>query len=149
LLDENLSSLTIAEILRKAPDWIIELHDDHFERGASDADVAEYCGKRGWALVTCDDMRYTPETKKAIAANNLRVLKVVIKKKTLGVEIAAALILAREKIVGFLRNNRAAVVAHIQKDGTLHIRARFEDATRELTAAQKRTARKFGTGRLF
>jgi hypothetical protein len=149
LLDENVSSITVAEILSKVPDWTIELHSNHFERGASDAEVAEYCGQRGWALVTCDDMRYTPETKRAIAANNVRVLKVVVKKKTLGVEIAASLVIAREKILGFLKKNRTAVVVHIQKDGSLQVMNRFEEPMKPLTASQQRTARKFGNDKLF
>ena len=149
LLDENLSSVTVADILRRIPDWTIELHSDHLGRGADDAEVAEYCGKRGWALVTCDEMRYTPETKRAISAHNVRVLKVVVKKKTLGVEIAASLVVAREKIIGFLKKNRAAVVAHIRRDGTLQIMSTFDGGTNRLTASQERTTRKFGGGKLF
>lgn len=141
--------MAIVEILRQAPDWTIELHGAHLDRGASDAEVVTYCGTRGWALVTCDDMRYTPETKRAIAEHNVRVIKVVVKKKTLGVEIASSLIIARDKIIGFLKNNRTAIVAHIQKDGSINVRERFDQHTKGLTASQQRTERKHGAGRLF
>ena len=143
-----MSSVTIADTLRKASGWTIELATDHFKDGAGDADIATYCGERGWALVTCDEMRYTPETKKAIVNSSVRVLKVVSKQRQ-GIEIAASLVLARERIVGFLKKNKSAVVCHIHKDGTLHPMERFEDAATTLTDSQKRTARKYGTGKLF
>jgi hypothetical protein len=149
LLDENINSLTVAETLRKLTGWTIELHSDHFERGADDAAVVAFCGQRGWALVTCDEMRYTPETKAAIEENKTRVLKVIVNKETHGVEIAASLVLARERIIRFLKANRAAVVAHIRRDGTIGAVTRFEAPRLDLTSSQKRTARKFGTGKLF
>ena len=59
LLDENISSPAFAVPLRALKEvWRVELVTDHLPRGASDADVVALCGRNGWTLNTCDEMRY-------------------------------------------------------------------------------------------
>ena len=74
LLDENLSSQTIAEFLRRIKrEWRIELCTDYLPRGTPDPEVIKLCGERDWTLVSCDDnIRYVPENKKAILKNRVR-----------------------------------------------------------------------------
>ena len=49
-------------LLRTVRQWTIELHIDHLPAGADDDEVVKLCGQKGFTLVTCDEMRYTPET---------------------------------------------------------------------------------------
>jgi len=97
LLDENLSSADIADFLRrlKSVDWHIELHTDHFPRGASDVEVIKECGARGWVLVSCDDrIRYVPQNKAAVLDHSVRAF-MFGKGNYQGIEYAAALVVGR------------------------------------------------------
>jgi hypothetical protein len=144
LLDENISSDSIAAPLRDLGGWNIELHGDHFEAGTSDAEVALTCGDHGWAIVTCDDMRYTPETKQVLARHGGRVLKVSTRGgSTHYIEIVSALVGARYRIISLLAKDRSSWCAHVNRAGSVTIMARYDDYG-ELSESQTRTARKYG-----
>lgn len=144
LLDENLSSNSVAVPLRRLPGWIIELHQDHLPRGASDREVAEFCGRQGWAIVTCDDMRYTPETKIAMARFSARVFKVVVNRETHGMHIVSSLVSAREAILKMLRADNGPFCAHVRRSGAVKVMTRLDEIVGQMTDAQKRTFKKFG-----
>jgi hypothetical protein len=143
-LDENMSSPEIAEILRQLDGWRIEIHLDHLTPGTSDEDVANFCGPRGWAVVTCDDMRYTPETKLAMLQQHVRVFKVVRHDDTHGLELAAALVTARKSIIGMMRKNRTAMCAHVRLNGDVNVVRYFDDVALSLSPSQLKTYRKYG-----
>ncbi len=146
-LDENMSSLDTAAALRELMGWTVELHLDHLPRGASDVDVVTFCGERGWAVITSDEMRYTPETKIAITRHHTRIFKVIGHRDTHGREIIAALVLARRKIIEILIKNKTALCAHVRQNGDVKIMTRFEEAfgtVQEMSESQLRTLRKYG-----
>ena len=144
LLDENMSSPTIVEPLREFTDWIIKTHGDCLDPGATDDDVVTFCGRNDYALVSLDEMRYTPETTEAIRRHNVAVFKVVTHKETHFVVVASALIQARRNIVSLVRKNRTGFCAHVYQNGRVRIVTRFEDTTEVLTESQQKTMRKFG-----
>jgi hypothetical protein len=138
-----MSSPPIANNARQVNDWKLELHTDHLKRGVDDMDVVALCGRHGWALVTCDEMRYTPETKAAIVTWNVAVFKVVIHKKTNGIEIAAAMIAGRRRMLDLLAKQKPPFCAHVQLNGSVNLMSDFEDIA--LTESQRRTLRKYQT----
>jgi hypothetical protein len=144
LLDENMSSLLIAEQLRKLEGWDIQLHDSHLDRGAADHAVVDLCGRNHWGLVTCDDMRYTPETKVAMVEQRVRIFKVVCGRETHVIRITAALIGARLKMIALMKKTQIAMCAHIQLNGHVVVRNYFDDVIATMTPSQRKTFLKFG-----
>jgi hypothetical protein len=143
LLDENLSSSDIAQVLRKFPlEWGIELHTDHFPRGLSDVEVIQGCADRQWSLISCDDrIRYVPQNKAAVLRCRVRAF-MFGKGNYQGVEYAAALVVGRAHIVNAIRRSSGHLLARIQRDGDVQI-LEPKAPTGELTARQK-TQIKFG-----
>lgn len=143
LMDENVCGPSIVAPLREIRGWRIESHRDHLKRSASDFEVVGLCGKNNWTLVTTDEMRYTPETKLAMVAWNVCSFKVIQRRETHGLQIVAALIAGKERMLTLLaRNATDPFCAHVQLAGTVNIRSRFEEFT--LTESQRRTIRRLG-----
>lgn len=133
----------MAADLRELDEWRIELHPDYLNRGVPDMDVVALCGQRRWALVTCDDMRYTPETKYAMVAWNVCVFKVVIHKKTHLLEMTSALIAGRKRILDLLDKQPHPFCAHVQLNGTVTVMSStFNDV--KMTDSQRQTFKKYG-----
>ncbi|HEY3383905.1 MAG TPA: hypothetical protein VGK32_19245 [Vicinamibacterales bacterium] len=139
-----MSSPIIVEPCQMLDGWTIIAHRDSFSPGTSDKDVVERCGEEGWALVTCDEMRYTPETMVMMAELSVPLFRVVTKRETHFVEVLATLVKARTNIISTLRKNCTAFVAHIHTGGNVKVMTRYEEPAESLTDAQLKTKRKFG-----
>jgi hypothetical protein len=142
LLDENLSSSSIAEFLKRIRrEWVIELCIDHLPRGTSDPDVIKLCGERGWVLVTCDErIRYVPENKAAVIRN--RVKAVMFNKGNLqGVEYAAALIVGRSHMLKTIQSTVGHLISRINRSGEFSV---LEPKQAEATTAREKTKKKYG-----
>ena len=143
LLDENLSSADIALFLRRLPkEWTIELCTEHLPRGATDVDVIKFCAERGWILISCDDrIRFVPANKKAALDNHVLAF-MFHDGNHQGVEIAAALIVGRKKIIQTIRKNAGPLLARIHMDGDVYAFHPQESKAAAATSRSK-TERKY------
>jgi len=120
LLDENLSSATIAAELDFPEDWVIERHGDHFKKpGTPDPEVLKYCGDRNWILVSADDRMRRVHTQ---AAEKAKARVFVFPRARSGREYRSALVCARAKLLRMARTMPPPHFARIQFDGSV---ARF------------------------
>lgn len=139
-----MSSLRLAVLLRTVRAWTIELHADHLRPGADDDEVVALCGKQGFTIVTCDDMRYTPETMAAMVAYGVGFFKISSANANTERK-AAAIIVASDRMIRLAHENKAnAFCAHVRLDGHVqHMVDAFKDFPPR-TASQQRTERKYG-----
>lgn len=147
LLDENLCSPDIAELLRRFPkEWRIEIHTDHLPRGCSDVQVIEHCGSFGLTLVSCDDrIRYVPQNKASVLRHRVRAF-MFNKGNYQGVEYAAAMIVGRGQILNTIRKTAGPFFARIRRTGEVELlepKPRSSTEGKELTSKEK-TARRYG-----
>lgn len=142
LLDENISSDSIAIELRKLRGWRIEMHQDHFDPGAEDVRVVTLCAQKGWGLLTCDDMRYSHETSRAIFQGGVKVFKVITHRETHGVQMSSAIVVAQQRLLKYMATP-GALCAHIRMDGSVHLMTTFSDYAK-LTPAQTKTFKRMG-----
>lgn len=142
LLDENLSSQTIAEFLRRIKrEWVIELCTDHLPRGTPDPDVIKLCAERNWVLISCDDnIRYVPENKSAVIKNRVRAF-FFGKGNYQGVEYGAALIVARHQIVKAIQGADGYLLARVTAGGDVSI---LEPQVAKATTSRGKTEQKYG-----
>jgi hypothetical protein len=146
-LDENMRSEAIVVPVRAFTDWDVELYGDHFADGKTDAELVEFCGPRGWTLVSCDDgFRYTEECKKVIQRCKSQVFTIILKKETHAAQIGAALINAHDRILRTVKQERGlGLCAHIYLNGGVKVMTRFPaEAVTGRTTQQERTLRKYG-----
>ena len=142
LLDENLSSQTIAEFLRRIKrEWSIELCTDHLKPGTPDPDVIKLCADRGWVLISCDDnIRYIPENKSAVIKNRVRAF-FFGKGNYQGVEYAAALIVGRHQMLKAVQNTDGYLLARITASGDVNV---LEPQVAKATTSRGKTEQKYG-----
>lgn len=142
-IDENLSSPELGKALRQfSSDWSIVLHTDKFRRGAQDVDVIRDCARLNWVMVSCDDrIRYVPRNKKAAIESKLRAF-MLGEGNYRGLEIIAALIAGRHRMIGFNRRNAPPFFARLFINGKV---ARLDDK-RQIgdLSSRDRTVRKYG-----
>src|SRR5204863_8467788 len=103
---------------------------------ATDVEVVTFCGEQGWGLITCDELRHTRETVRAIMRYHVAIFRVVLRKRTHGVRIMSALVQAQRAIIDTMAKHRGAFCAHVRADGTTRIMSRFDQAQTGLTEAQ-------------
>lgn len=145
LLDENLSSPDIAQLLRKFPkEWRIEIHTDCLARGLPDVQVIEQCAERGLVLVSCDDrIRYVPQNKAAVLRNRIGVF-MFNKGNYQGVEYAAAMIVGRGQILNVIRRTAPPFFARVRRSGEIELLEPKPSASGKELTSKERTARKYG-----
>lgn len=150
-MDENVGSLTLAVDLCKAREWDVRLaNPDPCPKGMVDADVIRSCAQRNWSVITLDEMRYTPETCRVIAATGARVFKVVGSKNKHEVHVLGALMAAQARILRILSEDKGPFIAHVHLNGSVAIMSRLtkeieQNKITPMTESQERTFRKFGT----
>jgi hypothetical protein len=141
LLDENLSSSSIAEFLKRIRKWTIELCTDHLPRGAPDPEVIKFCAERGWALISCDDrIRLVPENKGAVLRHRVKAF-MFNKGNYLGVEYAAALIVGHGQLLKAIDTTDGYLLARVQRHGEIVV---FEPRVAEATTSRAKTEQKYG-----
>lgn len=147
MLDENMSSLSIAEALRQFTDWKIELHLDYLPRGASDVTVIELCAQKQWTLISIDDrIRFVPENRQAAERVALQAFMMVRRDDTIGVELSSALVAARRRILTCLKQNHSCgFFSHVYLGGDIKVMNTFgiKHAV-DVESSQARTIRKYG-----
>lgn len=142
LLDENTNSPLIIDPCNRMRGWEIHSHGAYLPKGASDEEVAAFCGPRRWGLITLDDMRYSPKTVLVLYAFRVRVFKLVRHKDTPFTELQAALIVARKRIIEIMRTEPDALFAHVQLKGHVTVMNRLEQY-RRIPESQLKTVRKY------
>jgi hypothetical protein len=142
LLDENLSSKSIAEFLKRLHRvWMIELCTDHLPRGTGDPDVIKLCADKGWVLVSCDDrIRYVPENKAAVIKHKVKAF-MFNKGHLQGVEYAAALIVGRGQILKQIESSAGYLLSRVTPSGEVSI---IEPQPAKVTTSRGRTEAKYG-----
>lgn len=147
MLDENMSSLSIAEALRQFADWKIELHLDWLPRGASDVAVIELCARNKWTLISIDDrIRFVPENRQTAERVGLQAFMMVRRDDTIGVELSSALIVARRRMLTCLKQNQSCgFFAHVYLGGDMKLMNTFSvKQAVDADSSQARTLRKYG-----
>jgi hypothetical protein len=121
-LDENLcNSTAILETLKKL-DVRHERHLSHFERGALDETWLPFVGTNGWVLLTADKrIRYNFLEKRALQESGVREF-VFASGNLSGVEMAAALEMAIQKVKKLCRKFDPPFVASISRKGDVYLR---------------------------
>lgn len=117
-IDRCLGSKSIVEILRKAG-ITVEIHDEHFDKGAQDVDWLPEVGKKGWVVLTKDD-RISKNHLERIAAARSQVKMFVLASQNLqGKDMAAIFLKAIVPMQEFVRKHPAPFIAKIYRDGNI------------------------------
>lgn len=117
-IDRCLGSKSIVETLRKAG-ITVEIHDEHFDKGAQDVDWLPEVGKKGWVVLTKDD-RISKNHLERIAAARSQVKMFVLASQNLqGKDMAAIFLKAIVPMQEFVRKHPAPFIAKIYRDGNI------------------------------
>jgi len=117
-IDRCLGSKSIVETLRKAG-ISVEIHDEHFDKGAQDVDWLPEVGKKGWVVLTKDD-RISKNHLERIAAARSQVKMFVLASQNLqGKDMAAIFLKAIVPMQEFVRKHPAPFIAKIYRDGNI------------------------------
>jgi len=99
-----------------------ERHLSHFARGALDETWLPFVGTNGWVLLTADKrIRYNFLEKRALQESGVREF-VFASGNLSGVEMAAALEMAIQKMKKLCRKFDAPFVASISRTGDVYLR---------------------------
>ena len=135
----------MAVLLRSVKKWQVHLLEDlGNHRGSDDDEVVKLCGQHGLTIVTCDDMRYTPETMAAMVAYGVGVFKVVSANANTERK-AAAMIVASDRMIQLVNAHKGeAFCAHVRLDGYVNHKVDAFKAFPARTESQRLTERKYG-----
>lgn len=115
-VDRCLGSKSIVEMLQSTG-INIEIHDQHFDKGAQDVDWLPEVGKRGWVVLT-KDANIGKHTLERIAVTRAQVKMFVLASQSLsGTDMAAIFLKAIVAMQEFVREHPAPFIAKIYRDG--------------------------------
>jgi predicted nuclease of predicted toxin-antitoxin system len=119
-IDRSLGKHTVSSALRNAGAQV-ELHDDHFQPDAKDAEWLLEAGRRGWVVLT-KDKRFQNRVLEltAIARSRARVFKLTAGSLQ-GSEMAAIFVKARRKMERISLSNRPPFIATVTRGGKASI----------------------------
>ncbi|MGM3305930.1 hypothetical protein ACSQ6I_08110 [Anabaena sp. WFMT] len=119
-IDRCLGKKSIPEILRTAG-ITVEIHDDHFEKGALDVDWLPQVGEKGWIVLTKDD-RISKNQLERIAVARAQIKMFVLASQNLqGKDMAAIFLKAIVPMQEFVRKHPAPFIAKIYRDGKINL----------------------------
>jgi hypothetical protein len=128
-IDRCLGKKSIPETLRTAG-ITIEIHDDHFDKGALDVDWLPQVGEKGWIVLTKDD-RISKNQLERIAVARAQIKMFVLASQNLpGKDMAAIFLTAILPMQEFVRKHPAPFIAKIYRDGKI---SRWKDSQDLLT----------------
>ena len=115
-VDRCLGSRCIVETLQSAG-INIEIHDEHFDKGAQDVDWLPEVGKRGWVVLT-KDANIGKHTLERIAVARAQIKMFALASQSLsGRDMAAIFLKAIVSMQEFVREHPAPFIAKIYRDG--------------------------------
>jgi PIN domain-containing protein len=144
-LDENMGSPELVEELRTLQCWAVEYQLDHldvFPRGMLDPDLIAECGRRTWAIISCDDrFRYQKRSKEAVVQHKVKVL-MFPEGEYSGLQYRSALVAAHQRILSLLRKHVGThCFARILVSGEIRP---LEQKQRSAMTSREKTASKYG-----
>lgn len=117
-IDRCLGSRCIVETLLAAG-ISIEIHDEHFDKGAQDVEWLPEVGKRGWVVLT-KDANIGKHTLERIAVARAQIKMFVLASQSLsGEEMAAIFLKAIVPMQEFVRKHPAPFIAKIYRDARI------------------------------
>ncbi|WP_071188231.1 hypothetical protein [Trichormus sp. NMC-1] len=119
-IDRCLGKKSIAETLRTAG-IIVEIHDDHFDKGALDVDWLPQVGEKGWVVLTKDD-RISKNQIERIAVARAQIKMFVLASQNLsGKDMSEIFLKAIVPMQEFVRKHPAPFIAKIYRDGKINL----------------------------
>lgn len=117
-IDRCLGNKFIVETLRKAG-ITIEIHDEHFDKGAQDIHWIPEIGKKGWVVLT-KDANIGKNSLERIAVANAQVKMFVLASQGLsGKDMATIFLKVIVPMQEFVRKHPAPFIAKIYRDGSI------------------------------
>ncbi|MFN6475273.1 hypothetical protein [Nostoc sp. DedQUE07] len=130
-VDRCLGSRCIVETLQGAG-INIEIHDEHFDKGAADVDWLPEVGKRGWVVLT-KDANIGKHTLERIAVARAQIKMFALASQSLsGRDMAAIFLKAIVSMQEFVREHPAPFIAKIYRDGKVSMWKDDQMLTEEL-----------------
>ncbi len=119
-IDRCLGSKRIVEKLRSAG-ITIEIHDDHFDKGAQDVDWLPEVGRRGWVVLT-KDANIGKRTLERNAVTRAGIKMFALASQNLsGKDMVAIFVGAIVPMQEFVRKHPAPFIAKIYRDGRIDL----------------------------
>lgn len=119
-LDESFDDADVKDALSKV-NIKFKTFSDHFKKGEGDAKILELCGRRGWAILTCDrHNRYRELEKRAVLRYGVR--QFVFGANLGGPALAKLLVNTYQEMKEFARNNERPFVANVTAVGNVYLR---------------------------
>ncbi|MFN6572378.1 hypothetical protein [Dendronalium sp. ChiSLP03b] len=115
-IDRCLGNRCIVETLKGAG-LTIEIHDEHFGKGAQDVDWLPEVGKRGWVVLTKDGKISNNCLERIAVARAQIKMFTFASQSLLGEEMAAIFLKAIVQMQRFVRKHPAPFIAKIYRDG--------------------------------
>ncbi len=117
-IDRCLGGKCIAEVLRRSG-ITVEIHDDHFDKGAQDVEWLPSVGQKGWVVLT-KDARIGRNPLEKIAVANAGIKMFTLASQDLsGADMAAIFLESIIAMQEFLRKHPAPFIAKIYRNGRI------------------------------
>jgi predicted nuclease of predicted toxin-antitoxin system len=117
-IDRCLGGKCIAEVLRSSG-ITVEIHDEHFDKGAQDVEWIPEVGQRGWIVLTKDkNIGKRSLERIAVASAGIRMFALASKDLS-GPDMAAIFLEAIIAMQEFARKHPAPFIAKIYRDGNI------------------------------
>ena len=119
-IDRSVGKNVVARALRAAG-ATVEVHDDHFRQDALDEEWLPAVGRRGWAVITCDDrIRYRAIEREAATSAGV-ALFIFAGKKMRAAAIAEALVHAVPAMKELLAKQSRPFIAKVTRAGSVSL----------------------------
>jgi predicted nuclease of predicted toxin-antitoxin system len=117
-IDRCLGGKRIAEVLRNAG-ISVEIHDDHFDKGAQDVDWLPDVGRRGWIVLTKDArIGKRPLEKIAVASTGIRMFTLASQNLS-GADMAEIFLKSIISMQELIRKHPAPFIAKVYRNGRI------------------------------
>ena len=120
-VDRSLGGKVVPDALRAAGERV-ERHDDHFPADTPDHVWLADVGARGWLILTKDKrIRRRPAEIHALRAAGAKAFFLSSSKDLTGPQMAEIFVRALPKMKRIARNTPAPFLAHVMRDGSVHV----------------------------
>jgi len=110
----------------------VEIHDDHFEAAALDADWIPVVAQNGWLILTKDEkIAYRVLERQAVAQYGARMF-ILVSGSLPGPKMARAFQDGLNSMKQFVRNHQAPFMAKVYKSGEVRVWKSREDLTDDI-----------------
>jgi hypothetical protein len=130
-IDRCLGKKSIPDILRAAG-ISVEIHDNHFDKGALDVDWLPQVGEQGWIVLTKDDKISKNQLERIAVARAQIKMFVLASQRLPGKDMAAIFLKAIVPMQEFVRKYPAPFIAKIYRDGKIYLWKDSKELSAEL-----------------